>query len=313
MTPTVTIVAYHYVRDLDASKFPRLKARRTSEFASQVRLISKSYTPITMAEVKAALVDRTLELPPNAALLTFDDGYRDHYTDALPVLADAGVEGTFFVPASPVLEGRVLPVNKIQFTLASIERETDLMDAFFRELDVERVSCDLPANAALLAEHFSPSRWDTSSVAFVKRMLQNVLPFDVRTAIVDRLFASRVTVDEKAFSEELYMNRGQIRELQAEGMHIGGHGVGHVWMDTLDAEEQAAEVEGTRRFLADLGVGFDGWTMCYPYGRWNDPLLALLERSDCWAGFTVECRVAEIGTDGALCLPRVDTNDLPLD
>ena len=40
-------------------------------------------------------------LPPNAALLTFDDGYRDHYDHVFPMLAESGLQETSRIPSAP--------------------------------------------------------------------------------------------------------------------------------------------------------------------------------------------------------------------
>jgi hypothetical protein len=60
-----------------------------------------------------------------------------------------------------------------------------------------------------------------------------------------------------------------------------------------------------------LGVGEKELTMCYPYGGFNDSLLQILRDRHCRMGFTVEARVADLGIDDRLTLPRLDTNDLP--
>jgi len=51
-------------------------------------------------------------LPKNAAMLTFDDGYVDHFTQVLPILDQAGISGSFFPPAKCILERKVLDVIK---------------------------------------------------------------------------------------------------------------------------------------------------------------------------------------------------------
>ena len=55
----------------------------------------------------------------------------------------------------------------------------------------------------------------------------------------------------------------------------------------------------------------DDWSICYPYGGFSDALVQLLQRRQCRLGFTVEARVAKLGIDDPLTLPRIDTNDLP--
>jgi peptidoglycan/xylan/chitin deacetylase (PgdA/CDA1 family) len=262
-----------------------------------------------MEQLREALRDPAARLPPDAVLLTFDDGYADHAETAAPVLADLGLQGAFFVPAQPIRERRVMQVNKIQFVLAAVEREATLLELLFAEIDRGRGAFSPPSNEELYERYSEPNRYDTAAVTFTKRMLQSVLPIELRTNIVDRLFARLVTADEAAFAEELYMDVGQIRALRSAGMHIGAHGSAHLWMDTLPLEEQVEEVERSRSFLRELGCDADDWSFGYPYGRWNASLVEVVRERGCWAAFTMSPRLADLDADGALCLPRLDTND----
>jgi peptidoglycan/xylan/chitin deacetylase (PgdA/CDA1 family) len=109
----------------------------------------------------------------------------------------------------------------------------------------------------------------------------------------------------------LYMSVDQIASMRRNGMHIGGHGCTHVWLNHVSPEAQAAEIDGSLEFLQSLGVGKDDWTMCYPYGGFNESLLQILRDRQCPLGFTADARVADLDVDDRLTLPRLDTNDLP--
>jgi peptidoglycan/xylan/chitin deacetylase (PgdA/CDA1 family) len=148
-------------------------------------------------------------------------------------------------------------------------------------------------------------------VSLVKRLLQRELPEPVRAEIVRRLFARYVTADEAAFACELYMSVEQIACLRRHGMHIGSHGYAHSWLNHLSPDAQAAEVDRSLEFLRMLGVGREQWSMCYPYGGFNDSLLQILGDRQCRLGFSVEPRIADLNVDHPLVLPRLDTNDLP--
>ena len=52
--------------------------------------------------------------------------------------------------------------------------------------------------------------------------------------------------------------------------------------------------------------------MCYPYGAYDQTLLDIVRRRGCVCGITTRVAVANLSADGALELPRVDTNDIPL-
>jgi len=311
MNRLVTIVMYHYVRDLARSRFPAIKGLSLERFACQLDYIQTHYTPITVEDLFEASSSPSHKLPSNALLLTFDDGYSDHFANVLPALESRGMRGCFFPPAQAVLEHKVLDVNKIHFVLATRPDAASLLEDVFSELDEFRCEYPLKTREAYLLAPAEEHRYDTRDVTLFKRLLQRELPEPVRTEIVRRLFARHVTADEAAFASELYMSVEQIACLRSRRMHIGSHGYSHAWMNRLSEGDQTTEVDRSIQFLRGLGVPSDEWSMCYPYGGLNESLLRIVRARRCRLGFTVEARIANLDTDDPLTLPRVDTNDLP--
>jgi peptidoglycan/xylan/chitin deacetylase (PgdA/CDA1 family) len=311
MNRQVAIVMYHYVRDLKHSRFPAIKGLSLERFCRQLDYIQARYTPISVEKLLRALGSGGEDLPPNPILLTFDDGYSDHFANVFPLLDARGIQGCFFPPAQAVLEHTVLDVNKIHFVLATVPNPGTLLEQVFSSLAEFRSEHALKTREAYLLTVSGKHRYDTREVMVLKRLLQRELPEPVRTEIVQRLFAEHVTADEVAFACELYMSVNQIECLRRHGMHIGSHGYTHAWLDDLSPEAQAVEVDRSLDFLQKLGVGKDEWTMCYPYGGFNDSLLQILRVRQCRLGFAVEAGVADLDVDDPLTLPRLDTNDLP--
>lgn len=104
MSRPVTIVMYHYVRDLKRSRFPAIKGLSVERFCRQLDFIQTNYTPITVENLLESLERRGEDLPPDPILLTFDDGYSDHFTNAFPHLDARGIQGCFFLPPRPFLK-----------------------------------------------------------------------------------------------------------------------------------------------------------------------------------------------------------------
>ena len=77
---SLTIVMYHYIRDVKESRFPRIKALGVDQFIRQLSYIDEHYTVVTAQEVMAA-IKKDFVLPERAIWLTFDDGYVDHFSN----------------------------------------------------------------------------------------------------------------------------------------------------------------------------------------------------------------------------------------
>ena len=310
MTDSLMIVMYHYVRPIAGSRYPTLKGLELDDFRGQLDFIAQHYRVVRAQDVIAAMHGER-ELPSRAALLTFDDGYMDHYDHVLPELVARGMQGSFFPPACAVLDGRVLDVNKIHFVLASGVDPRQLVSGIFALLDDHRAHHGLQSNADYYRLYSNESRYDTPDVTFIKRILQKGLPQTLRVEIVDQLFQRYVSADEKGFAESLYMGKAQLRELHEAGMCIGSHGDQHRWLNTLSSIEQRQEIERSLDFLGELGVPTRDWVMCYPYGGYNDSLLEILREKQCAMGLTVEVGLADPSRNDPLLLPRLDTNDVP--
>ena len=311
MTFDLTIVMYHYVRDLERTRFPNIKGRRTAEFRSQLEYLRRHYYLVTMEEVVHA--ERTGDpLPKNAALMTFDDGYLEHFTTCFPILFDAGIQGSFFPPVAPVVRSELLDVNRVHFLLA-VADPAQLAQNIDENVRRYANEYSLPSPEIYWADWAKASRFDIADVVYVKRMLQVALPEVLRNKIAKDLFSRYVSEDEASFASELYATEDQFRVMQSSGMYVGAHGDSHYWLNSVNHDVQADEIEGSLGFLRRVGSPIeDYWVMCYPYGAWDAPLLETLEEYNCTLGFTTEPRVARLGEENPLLLPRLDTNDLAL-
>lgn len=306
----LTIVMYHYVRDLPRTRFPRIKGLLTEKFEGQLDYISGHYSVCSLADVIAASRGER-ELPPNACVLTFDDGLADHYQTVFPRLLDRGFTGAFFPSARPVEDHRVLDVHKIQFILAATEDHAALGRDLLRRIDEFRGRFAIPPENELWKQFAVAGRFDPPETFFLKQMLQWALPQAVRSEVTDQLFQQYVSADETSFAQELYMDVLQLRQMIASGMEIGGHGYNHLWLGKLSREDQAEEIRRTVSFLRNVfGHRPSDWAMCYPFGSYNHETIELVSEIRCAVGLTTKVGLTDLSQP--LELNRLDTNDLPV-
>jgi len=307
----LTFVMYHYVRDLKRSRYPEIKGLTTEEFSGQLGWLSQRYRFLTWRELVALRKGELAEAPANAAVLTFDDGYIDHFHTVFPMLHQAGIQGLFFAPVKAILERRVLDVNKIHFILSSVPDKGELIAGLKDAIASRRTDYGLATFEEYWAEYGKPSRFDVAEVMFVKRLLQRALPQPVRAKVLDEIFHRFVGVDEATLANELYLTIDQLRMMVRCGMYVGSHGYEHSWMDTLSPAEQDFEIERSLEFLRTVGAPTEDWVMCYPYGATSDSLVALLARRQCALALTTRVgHAADLRSD-PYRLPRMDANDFP--
>lgn len=311
MNSKLTIVMYHYIRDFKNSRFPNLKGLDIEQFREQIDFLQRNFNIITMEEVLRKIKNQNyFGLPENAALLTFDDGYVDHYTNVFPILKNRGIQGSFFVSAKPLAENKVLDVNKIHYLLATVDSNVLIDNIFFIVNRYRYQGIEVEKNEELYARYSGISRFDTKEVVFIKRLLQYGLNNELRNLVIQELFHKYIDVSEELLSKEWYLNWEQICCMKEAGMYFGLHGYEHFWLGEVSEETMQKDIDLALDYFKGI-VDRNSWVMNFPYGSFNHQVINFIKSKNCELGLTTEVRIADISKDDLFQLPRLDTNDLP--
>lgn len=302
------ICMYHYIRDLEYSRFPKLNGMDSKLFEQQLQFFAEKFNVIKMEELIEA-VNGNGALPDKALLLTFDDGYADHYMTAFPLLIKYGMQGSFFVPGKVIDKKSLLDVNKVHFILASAPID-ELVHDLKGLLDDKKNSYDLPDVEKLWGIYAKENRFDSADVVFVKRVLQMGIPEKLRAELTSILFERYVDSSEERFANDLYMNTDQMRMMKMEGMFFGIHGYNHLWLGNSPIEESKRDIDRALRVMEEF-INQSCWVMNYPYGDSNEELIDYISDRGCALGLSTEVRIANVGLDNSYTLPRFDCNDFP--
>lgn len=313
----LTIVMYHYVRDLVHSRYPRIHGLQIELFREQVQFLKKNYNFVTVEQILDAYENNSVrDLPEHPVLLTFDDAYKDHFDFVFPYLEHEHIQGAFYAPVKAVTENTILDVNKIHFILASTPEEklSQLLGELKCQLDYYRKDWNLHNFDYYFDKLAVANRFDPKEIIFIKRLLQVELDERLRKIITDDVFQKVVGMDEGMFSRELYMSMDQIKCMVDNGMHFGSHGYDHYWLNSLSKDKQTFEIQKSLEFIKEIGGDIDNWTICYPYGAYDEDTISILKENGCKLGMTTRVGVADLDDkqgDVIFKLPRLDTNDLP--
>lgn len=306
----LTVVMYHHVRESKDPKYPHIPHITDREFRYQINHFRKHYTFIDFGFLKNCIINDELgSLPENCVLLTFDDAHKDHYETVFPILVDEDIQGIFFTPSKAVLDRTILDVNVIHHLLKySIHNLLNDLFAFL----ASNYPGEFSRNSLLERIDTTTNRFDKPETNFFKRLLQTELPDVVRSKALDYLFSKYISVDKYAFAEELYMDVRELKEMRDSGMHIGGHGYEHCWLNKSSDDKQVAEIKKTVKYMAEFYDDTDNWVMCYPYGGYNEFTIKTLQEQKCLMAFTTIAGTSVLGSDSLFTLKRFDTNDFPV-
>src|SRR5690349_9817423 len=133
MTPALHVVMYHYIRDLPNTAFPKINGMLLRDFREQVGEFRERYE---MATLESALefIKGNYHPERDLCLLTFDDGFKEHYAEITPLLSDYRIQGLFFVITSCFETGNVAPVHMNHFLMAALSFK-EYQEAFSTRLN----------------------------------------------------------------------------------------------------------------------------------------------------------------------------------
>lgn len=97
----IPVLMYH---SIDNEIFNPMKVSK-EKFEEQMKFLKDNgYTTLTLDELYGYFINRK-NIPQKSLVLTFDDGYRDNYTNAYPILKKYGLKATIFVITGMVDKG----------------------------------------------------------------------------------------------------------------------------------------------------------------------------------------------------------------
>jgi len=306
-TAKLTIVMYHYVRPIKDSRFHRIKGLELELFKLQLDYLKKNFNMISVAD----LVDYLYlgkKLPKNSCLLTFDDGYKDHIIFVLPELLKRKIKAIFFPVAETIMNRQLLDENAIHFILEAFADHQSLLNRVFKSCLDNSVELktlnDWKKNQMLIK-----GKYDKPETSLIKKILQYLLPPQIRKNIISQLFKEYVSKECNDFANSLYLNADDIKTMLSFGMQIGSHGSTHIRLGQHSYEEQKKEIEISLNFLESFGISKKKWVMCYPHGNYNKDTLSILNDFNCSMAFVDSGGKTFLNKKNRFQLTRYDTNE----
>jgi peptidoglycan/xylan/chitin deacetylase (PgdA/CDA1 family) len=237
--PRLSILIFHRVMAEQDPIFPgEMHAERFDRLCA---FLARNYRVMTLAEANDA---RSLgKLPARALVITFDDGYADNATIALPLLQKHGLRATFFVATGFLDGGRMWNDTIIESIRRTGQKTVDLS------------SVGLGATpASTLAQRRGAIEAALSRVKY--------LSLDERPAAIKSIWQD---CGRPVLPDDLMMRSEQVRALHVAGMEIGGHTVNHPILCSISDEQARTEICSGRDRLQEL-IGTQVRSFAYPNG-----------------------------------------------
>ncbi len=249
-SPALTILNYHRV--VEPEQAVGLDSRMVSAtpdgFEWQMAFLQKHFSLLTPEEL-ALRLSQGHDLPSNAALVTFDDGYRDNFRVAYPILQRRGI------PAVVFLITGLIGTNERMWW--------DEVAALVSSTRVARLA--FPGAGEL---YFRNSVERNQSRERLRGLLKSQ-PEDRRQSTMKLLHDELDGQAVQAQTERLFLTWDEVREMRWGGVAFGAHTHTHPILTHMTEERAAWEVAVSRQIVErELGQRVP-W-FAYPNGRRGD-------------------------------------------
>jgi peptidoglycan/xylan/chitin deacetylase (PgdA/CDA1 family) len=252
--PGLTVLTYHRIAQPETNSFydPVISSTPDS-FRAQVEWLCDHTRILALEE----LIDRAQSNSPwqeSTVLITFDDGYRDNFDVALPILAERNVPATFFLPTEFLDTPQVPWWDYVAYVIKRTRVCRLRLERSFkgRELPLDVDLETMPQSTAIMT--------------IVRALLDDTVD-DECWFLHELARRAEVDVDTEALGRSLFVSWDQVRQLTESDTDftIGSHSQSHSNLARLDDESQYREMTVSKQVL-ERHVGCEIKAFAYPYG-----------------------------------------------
>ena len=245
------VYAFNYHRIGDKEKTPYDRAIFScTEFAfeQQIIILKKHFKIINTVEL-ARLIENNEMVKDRFAVITFDDGYLDNFTTALPILQKHQVTAVFYLTTAFLDSNQITWWDEIAYLLRKSEgKEYQLPSS--------------PTKYILLKEN----------IDHIIRKIMTEIKLSKHISVLEALEDIRIKfpLAKKTLLAEniqLFINWQQAKELLNHGMEIGSHTLTHPILSQVNSEQHKKEIIDSKSIL-EQRLNCEINSIAYPVGRY---------------------------------------------
>lgn len=244
--PVLLVLVYHRIMRLEDSRYdPNVIEATPEQFDDQMAALRKSHVVIDPEEI-CDLVANPSKLRAPRVGITFDDGYRDNYSIAFPILKSHGFKAMFFLPTHYVGEKHLTWWDQIGWVIRNTKRAA--------------ITLAYPRPVTIMIDRDAP----TMTIRKVLHLMTKDSRVDRKRFMAEIARAADLAMPEQA-EERQFLSWDEAREMERAGMMIGSHTHSHEILASIPEAEQKEQCRRSRELLVEHGIKAD--CLAYPVGH----------------------------------------------
>jgi peptidoglycan/xylan/chitin deacetylase (PgdA/CDA1 family) len=239
--PKFAILCYHRI---GSGGVPLYSGLPPAIFEAQIRFLRKHYRIVSIDELYAGL--RNPASFEQSVTITFDDGYRDLYTQAFPILQKYKIPATIYLTVDAIESGYAAWYDRIFVALQSFPgNQLDVMLERPRAFQLDSFAARINAGVEIIGYLRTVSN---------ERRLQWCASFEE---------AVPVSSDELA---NCMLTWEQVKTMHQGGISFGSHTMTHPVFSRVPLPEMERELRNSKE-LIESKIGSPVRDFAYPFGR----------------------------------------------
>jgi peptidoglycan/xylan/chitin deacetylase (PgdA/CDA1 family) len=239
--------------------------------------LSKHYNFISMDQAVAMLTGKE-PLKPYSIVLTFDDGYRNNITHALPVLQKHNATATFFLSTGQIERREPFWYDRLDYAIQHLRKDQHVtfagQDFSFRPNQTEISRTTFTALRKTIKANKLPYFETMKKVA----LIANTLEANADCRLSD-IFEEDHSTAVISWEEAKWATN--------QGFTLGSHTVDHVLLDQLDEISTQQQLIVSKKII-EQQTGGQCLHFCYPNGNWNKKVVSLVKEAGFITAVTTE-------------------------
>jgi peptidoglycan/xylan/chitin deacetylase (PgdA/CDA1 family) len=285
------VLMYHRVLTADESRqtasHPALIVERDT-FERQMTLLKRRFAVLSIDEF-AERLQQDRPLPPSACVVTFDDGWKDNFSNALPILRAHNLPSLVFLPFDYIGNGCLFWQETLVHLLIRVVNETR-RDPSRR--DEFKALLDDVGLAWLLESEQRDLRLPIIEAVSAQKQLGRERIDALAGTLATKL---GVRLDQLS-TVDGFIDWSQVEEMRRHGVSFGGHGVKHHLLTMVSGACADDEIRGSKEAL-ERSLKPTVATFSYPNGYHTSEIAAKVKEVGYALAFVAQGGPVERGDD----------------
>ncbi|MFZ2799443.1 MAG: polysaccharide deacetylase family protein [Syntrophorhabdus sp.] len=255
------ILAYHRILPKESVEITYTQPGMyvtTESFEKHMAFISKNFSIMRLEDLANGTSHQ------NSCIVTFDDGWADNYTNALPILKRYGIPATIFLSTNVVGKREWPWTDRVCFYIhsASLEEFIGTWEEVLQKSGLE---------------HFKPAFTSQDKGVVREQVISHMKAMDNQEvlSIIDELDKVMANQNQQLMKTRPWLTWDEVMEMREEGISFGSHTHNHLILNSVPLLQARDEILTSQKMLSKK-TGSTATMFCYPNGDFNHEIMRIV-------------------------------------